>query len=129
MGMEWAQVSLELSTFARNFRKIYILNGWQIYGPRNTYPGEPKKKQHKKKTRPIEPPKPHPGTKSASFKNGGKLHENAELYFRDQFWDKFDAGAVLNVNTFEGHEWNVRVNGDIVKEWVMDRRPRQVYEI
>jgi len=86
-------------------------------------------REPKKNTRPIEPPKPNPGSKSASFKNSGKLYENAELYFRDQFWDKFDTGAILNVNTFEGHQWNIRVNGDIVKEWVMDGRSKQVYEV
>ena len=45
--------------------------------------------------------------------------DNAGLFYEDQFWGKFGKGDTLSVNTFEGHVWNVKVDGKIVKTWVV----------
>ena len=55
---------------------------------------------------------------------------NAELFFQDTFWGKFGYDAEpLNVNTYEGHQWNVKVDGDTVETFVIDKRPIQRYTI
>ena len=33
----------------------------------------------------------------------------------------------LSVNTYEGHQWNVKVNGAVVKTWIIDGREHQDY--
>jgi hypothetical protein len=56
------------------------------------------------------------------FKNSGKdpAMDNAGLFYEDQFWGKFGKGdPVLSVNTYEGHVWNVKVDGKIVTTWVL----------
>merc|ERR1712177_178204 len=77
----------------------WLANLWVWNGPRNTYPGEPKK------------------------------YKNAELYYKDQFWSTFGYNTIQNVNTFIGHEWNVRVNGNIVLEWIIvDKQKQNSYD-
>ncbi len=44
----------------------------------------------------------------------------AELFYENTFWGKLGKGdPVLHVNTFESHVWNVKVNGKVVKTWVI----------
>lgn len=44
----------------------------------------------------------------------------AELFFEDKFWGKlgFDDPDLM-VNTYRGHEWNVKVDGNVVKSWTV----------
>lgn len=44
----------------------------------------------------------------------------AELFFENQRWGSLGHGdKPLAVNTYADHEWNVRVDGKIVKKWVV----------
>jgi len=55
---------------------------------------------------------------------------NADLYFQDTFWSKFGfQDTVLYVNTYEGHQWNVKVGDNILKTFVIDKKPNQMYSI
>ncbi len=70
--------------------------------------------------------------KQASFSNTqtDEAMKNAQLYFQDTFWGKLGFGdPALNVNTYQGHQWNVKVDEKIVKTFVIDERPRQSYTI
>ena len=70
--------------------------------------------------------------KKASFTNTkeNESMRNAELFFQDTFWGKLGYDAEpLNVNTYEGHQWNVKVDGDTVETFVIDKRPIQRYTI
>ena len=75
---------------------------------------------------------PEDNQKKASFTNtqaDGKM-KNAKLYFQDTFWGKLGVGdPALNVNTYEGHQWNVKVDEKTVKTFVIDKRPSQPYVI
>merc|ERR1711862_1029919 len=106
----------------------WLANLWVWNGPRNTYPGEPKKnkkknyKQQQRQRQRQRQQKPlHPKSKKVQFKNinNNPKYKNAELYYKDQFWSTFGYNTIQNVNTFIGHEWNVRVNGNIVLEWII----------
>jgi hypothetical protein len=58
-----------------------------------------------------------------TFSNTGKdpTLKEAELWFDEAlYWGKLGHGeGPLKVNTYTGHRWNLRVNGEIVKEWVI----------
>ena len=56
--------------------------------------------------------------------------KNAKLYFQDTLWGKLGFGnPILNVNTYEGHQWNVKVDEKTVKKIVINKRPTQPYYI
>lgn len=68
------------------------------------------------------------------FRNTGKdpALKEAELWYDEaQFWGKLGHGDPdLTVNTYEGHRWNVRVDGKVIKKFVIQKEPtRQVFEI
>jgi hypothetical protein len=57
--------------------------------------------------------------------------KNAELWYDEgQFWGKLGHGdESLAVNTYEGHRWNVRVDGEVVRRWEMNAETSQEYVI
>lgn len=60
--------------------------------------------------------------KTAIFANTGTnpAYEKAELYYEDQFWSKLGHGdGEVSVNTYDGHVWNVKVDGKVVKTWTI----------
>lgn len=68
----------------------------------------------------------------ATFTNSGKdaAMENAELYFEAMLWGKLGRDDPdLRSNTYEGHRWNVRVNGKVVKKFVIGKEKTQIFEI
>jgi len=80
-------------------------NLWVWNGPRGGFPGAPN----------------NPGKERISNNDHGKVEvifqntgedpqfEEAKLYFQDTYWGEFSHGdPPLSVNTFDGHEWNVR---------------------
>merc|ERR1712150_47224 len=110
----------------------WAANIWVWNGPRNTYPGEPKiHKAEQQQQQKTEPASKHPKAVLATFKNTGvdPILINAELFFEDQFWSELKPGGVASVNTFIGHKWRLKLNGDVIKEWILDSRPEQLYVI
>jgi hypothetical protein len=80
------------------------------------------------------PPKTNKATQlHATWINTGKdpKMENAELWYDEgMFWGKLGPGdEPLAANTYEGHRWNVRVDGDVVHRWEMNGEKSQVYRI
>ena len=70
--------------------------------------------------------------KKASFANtqADETMRHAKLYFQDTFWGNLGFGdPQLNVNTYEGHQWNVKVDGKTVKTFVINKTPTQAYTI
>lgn len=50
--------------------------------------------------------------------------------FEAMFWGKLGHGdPPLYTNTYEGHKWNIRVDGEIVREFVIGGDKRQRFEI
>lgn len=70
--------------------------------------------------------------KQASFSNTqtDEAMRNAQLYFQDTFWGKMGFGdPVLNVNTYKGHQWNVKVDEKTVKTFIIDEKQKQSFTI
>lgn len=70
--------------------------------------------------------------KKVSFSNAGsdERFRNAELFFQETFWGKLGFGDPdLNVNTFEGHEWNVKVGDEVLRKIVINENAAQRYTI
>jgi hypothetical protein len=59
------------------------------------------------------------------FANTGKdsTLAEAQLYYQDQFWGKLGSNdPVLTANTYQGHVWNIRVDGKVVKTWIISEK-------
>lgn len=68
--------------------------------------------------------------RSAVFMNHWEQAMEAQLYWEDSLFSEFPPGKEIRVNTFIGHEWNVRIDGEIVQEWsVSDTKELQVYRL
>ena len=62
---------------------------------------------------------------SGKFVNSGndETMDNAELFYEDTFWGRLGKGdPELSVNTYQGHTWNVKVNGKTVTTWVISEK-------
>jgi len=107
-------------------------NLWVWNGPRGGYPGAPVNRKvvdNKLKNR-KDADNSGPKQLLAVFTNTGNdpSFSDSELYFQDSFWGKLGHGdPSLSVNTYEGHQWNVKVNGAVVKTWIIDGREHQDY--
>lgn len=64
------------------------------------------------------------------FNTGVDLRLNsAKLYFEAMEWGDLPPGKSLAANTFEGHRWNIRVNGKVVKKFSIGKEQDQVFTI
>ncbi len=106
-------------------------NLWVWNGPRFGYPGAPVNHEVvEAKKGPDAKETSGPKQLLATFTNSGEdpFFSHADLYFQDTFWGKFGHGdPPLSVNTYEGHEWNVIVDGQVKQTWIIDARDRQEY--
>lgn len=110
-------------------------NLWVWNGPRSGYPDAPVNQDVVDRNRRHKDDEAETSgyqQLQAVFSNSGKdpLYKYAELYFQDTFWGKLGHGDPnLGVNTFEGHEWNVMLNGKKVKTWYINKEMHQYYEL
>ena len=59
-------------------------------------------------------------------------YENAKLYFEETLWGELGHGDQdMSVNTYEGHRWNIYVDGKVVKSWTISEKggTEQKFEI
>ena len=115
---------------------IYFFVGtdlWVWNAPRNGFPGSPRNQDVIDRNRAAGKTSPHePQQLQASFTNtkSDESMKNAVLFFQDTFWGKIGFGdPPLYVNTYKGHEWNVKVDDVTVKKFVIDDTPQQSYTI
>lgn len=111
----------------------WAANLWVWNAPRGGYPGSPKNehvvKQNLAKGKKEDE---HPNKKQATFSNQGtdNRFKNAELYFQDTFWGKLGFGdPPLSVNTYEGHQWNVMVDGKKLMQFIINGEKQQEYSV
>jgi len=100
----------------------YAANLWVWNTPRTGFAGSPIKKKFRDEYggSAVVQDSNNDRKVSGSFVNSGRdpNMDKAELFYEDTFWGKLGKGdPPLNVNTFEGHLWNVKVDGKIVKTW------------
>lgn len=84
-------------------------NLWVWNGPRNGYMVK------NSDTGKLE--KPTITSISASFESNDII--GAQLYWEDQVWEELSPNRPVKVNTFAGHKWNVRLDGDLLITWVI----------
>ena len=112
---------------------LYVTDLWVWNAPRNGFPGSPRNQDVIDRNRAAGKPSPHePQQLHASFTNtkSDESMKNAVLFFQDTFWGKLGFGdPPLYVNTYKGHEWNVKVDDVTVKKFVIDDTPQQSYTI
>ena len=101
----------------------YAANLWVWNTPRTGFAGSPIKKKFRDEYGGASVAKdPNDRSVSASFENSGKdpSMDEAELFYENTFWGKLGKGdPALNINTFDTHEWNVKVDGETVKTWII----------
>jgi len=98
----------------------YAANLWVWNTPRNGFDGAPIKKKFQQGGQATLSSESRKIT--AVFSNSGEdpSMDRAELFYIDTFWGKLGKGdPKLSVNTFEGHVWNVNVDGKVVKTWTI----------
>ena len=105
-------------------KQKYAANLWVWNTPRTGFTGSPiKKKFQAEEGGAVIGDKMDLKVK-AEFWNSGKdpRMDNAELYYEDTFWSKMGKNDPhSHINTHQGHVWNVKVGGQIVKRWVIKR--------
>ena len=100
--------------------------------PRSGFPGSPKNAEVVARNRASGKSPDQDEQKKASFSNSGEDERarHAQLFFQDTFWGKLGFGdPALNANTYEGHQWNVKVDGVTLKQFVIDKKKQQRYTI
>ena len=112
---------------------LFDIDLWVWNAPRNGFPGSPVNQDVVDRNRAAGKQSAHEiQQKQASFTNtqSDESMKNAVLFFQDTRWGELGFGdPPLNVNTYKGHEWNVKVDDEIVRKFVIDDRPKQLYTI
>lgn len=99
----------------------WAANNWVWNGPRGGFQGSPKNKRFEGTQAEATD-----GQLKGFFRNTGNdpKFKNAKLFFQETEWGDFSSGKSHDVNTYHGHEWNVRdSNGNILKKWTVAQKP------
>lgn len=111
----------------------WAANLWVWNAPRGGFPGSPVNADVvEKNKRDGKQPEPSVSQLHTTFSNSNRdpNFKKADLYFQETFWGHLGHGdPPLAVNTFEGHEWNVIVDGEVKKTWVITKDKKQYYSI
>ena len=111
-----------------------ILNGtkwaanlWVWNAPRQEFEYAPRKRPEERAPRPVH------NQLWAEFRNSGTNPGmiEAELYYNDDdFFGKLGPKEKpIQVNTYEGHKWNIKVNGKVQKTFEITSEARQFFEV
>jgi hypothetical protein len=87
----------------------WVANLWVWNGPRQGY------MRKNPETGQLESP-PQVSI-SASFES--KDVTGAQLFWENSYWDELAPGRTIKVNTFAGHQWNVKLDGEVVVSWAI----------
>mmetsp|Transcript_5099 Transcript_5099/g.9028 ORF Transcript_5099/g.9028 Transcript_5099/m.9028 type:complete len:653 (-) Transcript_5099:161-2119(-) len=101
-------------------KQKYAANLWVWNTPRSGYAGAPIKEKFRKNKEQSGASSPSIGFLKivATFHNSGNdpNMKSAELFYEDSFWGKLGPDdPPLAVNTYQGHNWNIKVGGKVVK--------------
>ena len=111
----------------------WAANLWVWNAPRSGYEGAPKNAEVVKRNRNNgKAVNTGPQQLHATFSNTGSnpSYKSADLYFQDTFWGHLGFNdPPLSVNTYEGHQWNIYVDGKPVKQWVINKDPVQQFRL
>ena len=111
----------------------WAANLWAWSAPRSGFPGSPKNMHVVERNRAaIKSTPKNDLQKSAKFINTktDEKMRHAKLFFQETFWGNYGFdGPPLGVNTFEGHQWHVQVDGKVVKSFVVGKEKNQEFTI
>jgi len=99
----------------------WAANLWVWNGPRNGYP---KRKRGVGGEEGGAEPR-SPAAVKATFKS--EVDAGVHLYWQDQDWGSLKPNAPIKVNTFEGHEWSLRLNDEVFASWTVGEELEQVF--
>jgi hypothetical protein len=109
----------------------WAANLWVWNTPRRDHAGAPLKSGYSKDTRRLAANVPAQLT--ANFINSGKdpAFQVAELWYDEGlYWGPMGHGdPPLQFNTYQGHRWNIRVDGKVVKKFVIGEDEYQEFVI
>jgi len=108
----------------------WAANLWVWNAPRGGFPGAPVNQEVVERNKKAN--KVDDSQKKATFRNSesDERFRNAKLYFQDTYWGDLGFGDdALHVNTYEGHQWNVKVNEEVLKTIVINGEKIQTYNI
>eukprot|EP00978_Attheya_sp_CCMP212_P005742 scaffold12860_cov54-Attheya_sp.AAC.3 len=115
-------------------KEKWAANLWVWNAPRGGFPGSPVNEevvaQNREKNVAADPTGPQ--QLHATFSNTGidPAFATASLNFQDTFWGNLgNDDPPLSVNTYEGHKWNIMVDGKVKRTVVINTEPNQSYEV
>jgi prolyl 4-hydroxylase len=104
----------------------YASNLWVWNTIRDGFPGAPR---NPKVEHTLSPTPANQQKKTAVFSNQGTnpSYNQAELWYGDEmFWAKLGKGdPSVSVNTYPGHVWTLKVNGEVVKKWAITEKENE----
>ena len=113
----------------------WAANLWVWSAPRPEYDRAPRKYEETEEERvaKVQPTESVPSfARYATFTNTGRdpRMRHAKLYYEDTlFGDLAFGGQPIAVNTYEGHEWDIQVDGEVVKSFRITGEKTQNFEI
>jgi hypothetical protein len=108
----------------------YAANLWLWSNTKNNNPGMPVNPNFKGELRDVEK-KQVKQNAIALFLNPGDnpAFDTAELFFEDQFFAKLPVNKPVEVRTFEGNVWRVKVNGETIKTWKIGKKLQYSFQL
>ena len=110
----------------------WAANLWAWNSIRGGFPGSPKNEHVVEKNRAANKSPENDQQKHATFINdkSDESMRHAQLFFQDTFWGNYGFDdPPLGINTFMGHKWHVRVDGEVVKSFTIGRDKKQEFHI
>jgi len=110
----------------------WAANLWAWNSIRGGFPGSPKNEEVVEKNRAANKSPENDLQKNAKFVNtkSDERMRHAQLFFQDTFWGKYGFDdPPLGVNTFQGHQWHVQVDGKVVKSFTIGKEKKQEFHI
>mmetsp|Transcript_22553 Transcript_22553/g.63889 ORF Transcript_22553/g.63889 Transcript_22553/m.63889 type:complete len:622 (+) Transcript_22553:230-2095(+) len=111
----------------------WAANLWVWNAPRGDFPGQPLREDDQAKELLKKQRTQSPESVAVTFRNTRKdpRFKQADLYYDEaQHWGKLGFNdPPLRANSFEGHRWNVRVDGKILKRFVIGSDEHQIFTV
>jgi prolyl 4-hydroxylase len=99
----------------------WAANLWVWNGPRNGYP---QRKRGQVGAEGVS--EPHsPVAVKATFQS--EVDAGVHLYWQDQDWGPMVPNSPIKVNTFEGHEWSLRLHDEVFASWTVGGEEEQLF--
>ncbi|KAL7501048.1 hypothetical protein ACHAWT_009203 [Skeletonema menzelii] len=110
----------------------WAANLWVWNSIRGGFPGSPKNEDVVAKNRAANKSPENNQQKSVKFFNtkSDERMRHAQLFFQDTFWGNYGFDDPPHgINSFKGHKWHVKVDGEIVKTFTIGKEKRQEFHI